>query len=107
MVVVEVNALSDGFIKPSVHFTSLYGTPYHLPPGNLCLLSFTNLVELRIAPKAIATGLSPFKDGPGSMLDRAKELAERPAARSVKHLDMIVVVMMDGIGLQVTCIVGA
>jgi hypothetical protein len=42
-VVVEVIAHRDGFIKGSVHFTSLYGTPYLLPPINLCLLSFTNL----------------------------------------------------------------
>jgi hypothetical protein len=41
------------------------------------------------------------------MLDRAQELAEGPAARSMKHLDRIVVVMMDGISLQVTCIAGA
>jgi hypothetical protein len=37
---------------------------------------------------------------------RAKKLAEGPAARSMKHLDRILVVMMDGIDLQVTCIAG-
>jgi hypothetical protein len=109
MVVVGINALYDGFVKGSVHFTSLYGSPYyHLPPINLCLLSFTNLVELRITLKTPATGRSPHKNGPGSMLDRAKELAESPAARSMKHLDRIVVMMiMDGIVLRVTCIAGA
>jgi hypothetical protein len=109
MVVVGINALCDGLVKGGVRFTSLYGSPYyHLPPINLCLLSFTNLVELRIILKTPATGRSPLKNGPGSMLDRAKELAESPAARSMKHLDRIVVMMMmDGIVLQVTCIAGA
>jgi hypothetical protein len=86
MAVVEINALRDSFIKGSVHFTSLYGTSYSLPPINFCLLSFTNLVELRIKLKTSAIGRSQFKGGPGSTSDRAKELAESPAARCMKHL---------------------
>jgi hypothetical protein len=55
MVMAEINALRDSFIKGSVHFTSLDGTPYRLPQINLCLLSFTNLVELRITLKTTTT----------------------------------------------------
>jgi hypothetical protein len=58
------SSTTDNFFRGSSHPTSLYNTPFRLPPINLCLLSFSNRVELRITLKSSATGLSPFKHGP-------------------------------------------